>query len=144
MTDLTDRMRTCAAFLATIEISEVLTDERMEAIIDARKLLIEAAGVLEVMPVAIETIAKLTEEPVPIIEPVGADGALPVDHIPPQTGTWVAPGGPLPYAAALDRRNPRACPKCDSRAWKRVSHQGNQVMLHCPVCGAQWEWRAAT
>jgi len=172
VTDLADRMRTCAAHIIANDAHD--RDDGAGLVLrDAAALLIEAAGALEApvpgwsdhqqwrealeiiagrrqsidnlmsnQDIAIAALAVLGE-PVPIIKPVGADGARPADHIPPQTGTWIAPGGPLPYAAALEERsNPRACPKCDSRAWKRVSHQGNQVMLTCGACGTKWVWSA--
>jgi hypothetical protein len=142
MTDLTDRMRTCAAAIEAGAPDQPFMEWQL-VYRDAAALLIEAAGVLEQAPAPLG-------EPMEIIPPVAASpNEREVNMIgawsdPPITeerlsGTWVAPGGPLPTTGV--RINPRACPKCDSRAIKTV-YRGNPVMLGCPVCGERWEWAA--
>lgn len=129
MTDLTDRMRTCVAGLQSIEISIMLTDAQMEAIIDARALLALAAEELE-KPIedrlgsAMEIIKALPpavqNDPVPRIEAAWYDHAIPD-----------LPSVPL---------SKNACPKCDSRASKTVRVGKGRISLECPVCGHIW-WR---
>jgi hypothetical protein len=141
MTDLTDRMRTLAAHVMANDAHD--RDDGAGLVLrDAAALLLEAAGVLEESGVGTVVMDQQTAEaldlvPVPIIEPLTKKEDWKLDT----QGTWIAPGGALPTTGV--RINPRACPKCDSRAWKKVTHQGKQVMLTCPACGTQWEWRAS-
>jgi hypothetical protein len=140
MTDLTDRMRTCAAFLvsrprrnsgqAWVDAFSGIED----ALNDAAALLIEASNLLE------QPIGQI--EAHNALEQLGA----PMPTIPPGNQMAADRIQPLPYheglAIAKERLNPRACPKCESRGAKtvRVRRQGNQLMLQCPVCGEQWQW----
>ena len=125
MTDLTDRMRTCAAHLDTVEISEILTDEKMEAIIDARKLLLEASDLLD------RPIVRQQFEPMEIIPPV----VTPPPVVAQTSAMWIGDDlKPIPNAP----KSRSACPKCDSRAQKTVKVKGNQMWLICPVCEHAW------
>jgi hypothetical protein len=119
MSDLTDRMRTCAAFM----IAEVIPhkddhriyeqDQRHERVMqDAADLLVEASNVLEV--VATEDLGE------------------PMEIIPPQPPRTEMPALP---------NSPRACPKCHSHAANTVRREGRKLMLLCPVCGEQWEFK---
>jgi hypothetical protein len=134
-------MRTCAAFLIpNIEVSELLTDDKWQAIRDACDLLIEASNELEQL---FSTGA--LRIPADLGEPMEIIPALPASTPPPPPqnltqGTWVDPGATLPTTGV---RNARACPSCDSRANKKVSRVNNKLMLVCPVCTTTWEWKAS-
>ena len=140
MSDLTDRMRTCAAFLLWAQEHGDL-EHTQNAVADATNLLIEAANALEVAPVAIETIEKLIEQPkqlaldaweADVQESVAKQLAEKI------AGTWIAVGDALPTARL---KSSKVCPKCDSRANKITRIQGNRVMLTCPVCATAWEFK---
>lgn len=132
MTDLTDRMRTCAAYIMSRPHDAPMPTEHL--LDDAAALLIEASNALELVQAARTADALFrgapTDAPMQIIPP---GNQMAADRIP-----------PLPYheglAIAQERLNPRACPRCDSRSAKKVRRQGRQLMLQCPVCGEQWEW----
>jgi len=146
MTDLTDRMRTCAAYILAAEYDVPKEDDdeattiRRRVTRHAADLLIEASNELVNTAECLErgaydlrqggylrSASVLEEEAAKTIGPA----------------TWIAPGGPLPYAqgpAGAKARNPRACPKCESRGARTVRRQGNQLMLQCSVCGEQWQW----
>jgi hypothetical protein len=136
-------MRTCAAHLDTVEISEVLTDEKMEAIIDARKLLIAAATEIDVLTGPIDLGEPMEVIPDarplhPFAQKIDVD-MTPVVTPPPvvaQTSAmWIGDDlKPLPNVP--HSRN--ACPNCDSRAQKTVYREGKQLVLECPVCGSRW------
>jgi ribosomal protein L37AE/L43A len=147
MTDLTDRMRTCAAYLLT---TQLVGDN--DAVKDAAELLIEASN--ELQPV--ETIPppppgfSIDRSPSPMWRPpfphtdVMAQAAsehsgIPAGHLPPP-----------PVAARVARaveqmrereRSPSTCPKCDSRAAKKVYREARKLMLACPVCGERWQYK---
>jgi len=139
MSDLTDRMRTCAAFLLSLD-----KVEPNSATSDAIDLLLEASDALEAEPPPLG-------EPMAIIEPKPPPQ-------PPTWGTW-APGThpAVPKAVwttGLDTlpapvsgngpprpRAPRVCPNCDSRVAKRVQREGSKLMLICPVCDHAWPYR---
>ena len=122
MTDLTDRMRTCAA---AIVAGDDYGDWRL-VMEDAADLLIEASNAMEAAPAPLG-------EPMEIIPPVVMKPKPPAVE-----GTWIAPGGPLPVARPPSAR---ACPRCDSRANKTVRRDGNRLMLICPVCAQTWEFK---
>ncbi len=135
MTDLTDRMRTCAAAILAGAPDKPFMEWQM-VYNDAADLLIEASNALEAAPAPLgdpmEVIAP-DGKPTMIIPPMSLGEAL--DRIP-----------PLPYheglaAAKARMSNTRACPKCDSRAQKTARRVGDSLMLKCPVCGHQWTWR---
>lgn len=138
MTVLTDRMRTCVAHLETIEISTVLTDDQMEAIIDARRLLAEASDTLEAAGVGTVIMNRADVEALDLQAEV-------IETIPPplpgfsidrsQPGFWYDnAAGTLPHQPS---RN--ACPNCDSRAAKTVRARGKTLEMECPVCGTRWK-----
>lgn len=134
MTDLTDRMRTCAAYIlkaATADERDAGTEFALNmAARDAADLLIEASNIIEA---ACEPYR--LGEPMEVIPPLP-----PVDATVTAPGLWIAPGGPLPGLKQSGTISPRACPKCDSRAGKRVSRQGKHLMLICPVCAHAWPY----
>jgi len=136
MTELTDKMRTCAAYLCgEAKAGDGSLRDFGRAIIDAAALLNEAADLLEATPAPLG-------EPVKIIEPIksGADWMEPLAYPPGSPpGTWVGAGDTLPTANPY--RSPRTCPHCDSRATKTVRRIGGRMMLECPACGLQWEWQ---
>lgn len=127
--DLSWRLRTCSAHLGTIEISEILRDDQMEAIIHARRLLSEAADALD------KAI------------PVTPEGELIIDRLVPPSppspqqprasqGAWI--GDDLkPVPNPFPSRN--ACPNCDSRTTKMVRAAGPNIELECPVCSFRWQ-----
>ena len=149
MTELTDKMRTCAAYIRHNVLpggGDVPRDWRN----DAADLLLEAAALLD------DAIAKPAEPemlgtPMEILPPlddrfpkhmtnqpaveVGQRAGLPRDDT---WSAWVAPGGPLPGIKASGTRSPRACPRCDSRAYKRVFRRERKMYLHCGGCGHEW------
>lgn len=137
MSDLTDRMRTCAAFIASLEHG---TSDRL--LVDAVDLLIEASNVLEAIPPPLG-------EPMAIIPPVEVKPSAPPEV--PRTSVvpravWTTGLDTLPPPVAGNGpprpRAPRVCPNCDSRAAKRVQREGSKLMLVCPVCAHTWPYRA--
>jgi hypothetical protein len=129
--DLQARMLTCSTHLATIEISEILRDDQMEAIIAARSMLVEAANLLEQLkppPFLGEVMAMI--EPLP-------PGAQ-INHEPQsfrQSKSLIDPGVPTLLQHPVSKN---ACPNCDSRANKTVVRQGSKLFMECPVCGHHW------
>jgi hypothetical protein len=146
MTDLTDRMRTCAAHIVAHDAHE-REDGAGLVLRDAADLLIEASNALEACVATGEACVPLGE-PMSILPMVEQKPVVPLTSqqaldaawtdMKPQ-GTWIDPGGTLPQPRG--KFNPRACPQCDSRATKRVRREGNKLMLECPVCAAKWEWK---
>jgi hypothetical protein len=127
LTELTDRMRTCAATLMHNE-GGPFDDIKHRALEHAADLLIEASNALTMQTA--EDIGK----PMEILEPM------------PRTGpdaAWIAPGGQLPGLAHSGTISPRACPQCDSRTMKKVYRDGKKLMLACPQCGNAWPFRRA-
>ena len=132
MTDLTDRMRTCAAWIIGDRVSDV-------ALKDAADLLIEASNALEAIPQPLGAPMEILEaKPLPTGD---ERKAARVEAIEKLTGTWIDPGGALPVPVLPMQRNKRACPQCDSRANKKVYREGNMLMLVCPVCAHVWAWK---
>jgi hypothetical protein len=133
MTDLTDKMRTCAAFILATDADGAPWADVRRVTRDAVDLLLEASNVIEAIP-----------------EPLGA----PMDILTPKPPT-IAPipdrtlGGnndegyraPPPRSGPPSVRPNRVCPQCDSRANKRVFRDGAQLYLSCPVCAATWNYR---
>jgi hypothetical protein len=124
--DLMARMLTCATYLTSIEISEILTDEQMEAIIDARSLLIAAAAQLEKL------------NPPPDLGPV-MEILKPIPAVPKSAPeVFIDPGVPAIHTNLGRAKN--ACPGCDSRTNKIVHRVDNRFELECPVCGTRWKY----
>jgi len=125
MTELTDRMRTCAAYI--LQRKERGDQWAAEIVaLDAVDLLIEASNLLaEKIP------AEPLGEPMKILE-AALDAHM--THIR-DPATWVGPHDTLPQP-----RSPKACPQCDSRAHKKVFRQGRRLMLACPVCAKEWPY----
>ena len=132
MTDLTDRMRTCAAHILA-EMGRTQHDEVPQVYTDAAKLLLEASNALDAVPAPL---GELME----IIAPVSAP-----DNSMSRAGTvpkavWTAGDLPaVPDGAPPRPRNKHICPNCDSRATKRVHRYRHKVALSCPVCQHEWE-----
>jgi hypothetical protein len=129
MTNLTDRMRTCAAYIMGTprEEENILLD-------DAAKLLVEGAHEIDVLIGSVVPGHSVPGmgDPMEIIEP-------PVVTPPPvvaQTSAmWIGDDlRPIPNAP----KNLNACPKCDSRATKTVRKRGKSLWLVCPVCEHAW------
>jgi len=131
VTDLTDRMRTCAAFLLSLNQTE-----KNSAAHDAADLLLEASDVLEAPPPPLG-------EPMKLLEPVAIAVAPSPPPPPVPRAVWTTNAGDLPPVPTgkPSYRPPRVCPACDSRANKRVFRHENKVMLACPVCAHAWEYR---
>ena len=124
MTDLTDRMRTCAAYLSVLDPSD-WSDEVKDVMRDAAKLLVEAAHEIDILTGPIDL-----GEPMEVIPPVVAQ----------TSPMWVAPGGQIPLEWAR-HRSKTACPKCDSRTQKKVYRTIDRTaMLVCPVCAHEWQY----
>ena len=130
MSELTDRMRTCAAYILDRKNEGEQWAVEIVAL-DAVDLLVEASNQLSVhLPV--EPQAQLME----ILQPVAPPPppAVPDTAVLPDA-TWVGPHDTLPAP-----RSPKACPQCDSRAHKKVFRQGRRLMLACPVCAREWPY----
>jgi len=127
VTDLTDRMRTCAAHLATASIVA-----NPAAIDDAAALLLAAATEIELLTGPIDL-----GEPMEVIPPI----VTPPPVVSQTSPMWVAPGGQLPLEWTR-HRSKSACPKCDSRTQKKVYRTIDRtVMLVCPVCAHEWQYQ---
>jgi hypothetical protein len=132
MTDLTDKMRTCAAYL----LSDL--NQSSPATRDAVDLLLEASNALEAIPPPLG-------EPMEIIPPVAVKPAVLPDMAQSSLprATWTTNAAdlpPVPSGPPSVRPN-RVCPSCDSRAHKRVYREGSRIFLSCPVCATAWEYR---
>ena len=129
MSELTDRMRTCAAYILDRKNEGDPWAAEIVAL-DAVDLLVEASNQLSVhLPVEPE--AQLME----ILQPVASSAPPPAEApIQASDATWVGPHDTLPS------RSPKACPQCDSRAHKKVFRQGRRLMLACPVCAKEWPY----
>jgi hypothetical protein len=118
MSELTDKMRTCAAHLASAGIGA-----STQAIDDAVALLDEAAAVLEAVP----------PPPGEPWQPLPEPAVIPARPV--SSAVWI--DNVLPQATP---RKPNACPNCDSRANKTVRKVSRVVMLQCPVCDHTWKY----
>jgi hypothetical protein len=107
-------MRTCAAALANNGEPPLIL------LRDAADLLIEASNELTLIEPAEEPLG----EPMPVL-PTQAS-------MPPSSATW---GGDLPTVGA------RPCPSCGSIDARTVKRNGRKLMLTCPACEHQWEYR---
>ena len=126
MSELTDRMRTCAAYILQRKTQGDPWAADIVAL-DAVDLLVEASNQLSVhLPV--EPQAQMME----ILQP---QASAPPPPAAAADATWVGAGDTLPSA-----RSPKACPQCDSRTAKKVFRQGRQLMLRCPVCAKEWPY----
>jgi len=135
VTDLTDRLRTCAAYiLGRAKAEDPWAVEFVSH--DTADLLIEASNVLEEAP------QQSLGEPMAILEPTSRP---PPDLAPDPAprAVWTTNAGDLPPVPTgpPSKRPPRVCPQCDSRATKKVYREGSRLMLACPVCGAGWEYK---
>jgi len=132
MTDLTDRMRTCAAFLCgEAKAGDGSLRDFGKAIIDARDLLLAAAHEIDILTGPIDL-----GEPMEVIPPV----VTPPPVVSQTSPMWVAPGGQLPLEW-VRHRSKTACPKCDSRTQKKVYRTIDRTaMLVCPVCAHEWQY----
>ena len=107
MSELTDRMRTCAAYIiANRDAAGVPTADVLRATADAADLLIEASNMLEAVPAdAVDLLAEARN----MLETIPAPPGEPMEIIPPVAprpsiefglgnATWLAPGDTLPKA----------------------------------------------
>ena len=132
MTDLTDRMRTCAAAIA-VEQASTRHDEVPLLYTDAAALLLAAATEIELLTGPIDL-----GEPMEVIEPVKSLPPLlqvPPDLPQPGSGFWTDDNLKTVLNAP---KSQNACPKCDSRANKTVRKKGKSLWLVCPVCEHAW------
>ena len=142
MSELTDRMRTCAEFLQTCDLLgdlELRNDvSEYKAVHNAIELLREAATELENPPVVLQPW-------VPIEAPTPSEGARVAPEKTVQEwliasdlsgAAWIDPGVPDLPTQPL---NKNACPKCDSRATKKVHATKSGFRLECRVCGHTWK-----
>lgn len=122
--ELVYRMRTCAAALAGNGEPPLIL------LRDAADLLIEASNELTLMEPAEE----------PLGEPMDVIKARAAQHDPTLGGQLPAVGqaswgGDLPTVGA------RPCPSCGSIDARTVKRNGRKLMLTCPACEHQWEYR---
>jgi hypothetical protein len=122
MTELTDKMRTCAAYIMSRPHDAPMPTEHL--LDDAAGLLNSAADLLEAPPPPLG-------EPMEIIEPPPPGFAI--DRTP--SAIWT--DNQLPQSTP---RRPSVCPKCDSHAGKTVVKVSRVVMLQCPVCDHTWKY----
>jgi hypothetical protein len=143
MSDLTDRMRTCAAYILSRKgewSDELLTEDAVALLLEASNALEkipEPLGTpMEVIPPAVKAVQDMWQAPRP-------EASLPpIDRTP--RAVWTTNAAdlpPVPTGGKPSYRPPRVCPACDSRANKRVFRDGHKVMLGCPVCAHAWEYR---
>ena len=134
MSELTDRMRTCAARIRTVCGPDDIVYN------DAAALLLEASEILDENKIGTVLLDDQTAQflglPMEIIPPATViPPAAPASTV---TGTWVDPGGALPTANPY--RSVNTCPKCDSRSVKTVYREDKRFVLECPACGYKW-WK---
>jgi len=129
MSELIDRMRTCAAYILDRKTQGDPWAVEIVAL-DAVDLLVEASNQLQAH-LAVEPQAQLME----ILQPVDPQPTPPVAPAQASDATWLGPHDTLPQP-----RSPKACPQCDSRAHKKVFRQGRRLMLACPVCAKEWPY----
>lgn len=130
MTDLTDRMRTCAAAIVAGAPDKPFMEWQL-VYRDAAALLVAAAHEIDVLTGPIDM-----GEPMEVIEPPPPGFAI--DRTP--TAMWTTAGDTLPTVSS-GTVSPRACPRCDSRANKTVRRVDRVLMLTCPACGHQWPYK---
>jgi len=146
MTDLTDKLRTCAAYI----LGRAKEDDpwAVEFVsYDTADLLLEASNVLEAIPpplgdpMAILAAMPPTATPTSIDPPAKVVEQYKAARTP--KAVWTTNAGDLPPVPTgqPSKRPPRVCPQCDSRAVKKVYREGSKLMLACPVCSAGWEYR---
>ena len=129
MSELTDRMRTCAAYILDRKNEGEQWAVEIVAL-DAVDLLVEASNMLTVH----EAVQNPQGEPMELLQPIPANPP-PVAPAAAADATWVGPHDSLPQP-----RSPKACPQCDSRAHKKVFRSGRRLMLACPVCAKEWPY----
>lgn len=124
MTDLTDRMRTCAAFIQNRPHDAPMPTEHL--LDDAAELLLSAATEIELLTGPIDL-----GEAIEIIPPV----VTPPPVVAQTSAMWIGDDlKPIPNAPP----SKNACPKCDSRAQKQIRKKGKSLWLVCPVCEHAW------
>ena len=129
MSELTDRMRTCAAhLLARNDMGDHWAAEIVA--MSAVDLLIEASNLIEGVDGALKTNATLPPHDLPV--------EAEVNQALTSVGAFNAADLPVPDRKLSRPVSPKACPQCDSRAHKRVYRDGRRLMLACPVCGNAW------
>lgn len=124
--DLCARMLTCATYITAHADAEAIASR------DACSMLIEAASVIQRLAPPPDL-----GKPMDIIEPAKPNG-----------NGYTDPGVQArAYLHAQQRERygsaARPCPRCDSRAIKRVKRDAGKAMLVCPVCDTSWEWKPA-
>jgi hypothetical protein len=143
VSELTDKLRTCAAHVLAQEIK----GEHWAAMIvktSAVDLLLEAANVLDGADGALKPQGR--QEPdnpaeVEVVPPPPSPYNPYVDWGPvTSVGAFNAADLPTVGATQTRSRSPKACPQCDSRAAKKVTRVGNRLVLHCPVCAKEWPY----
>lgn len=133
MSDLTDRMRTCAAMLAAEDFTQwrIYENETQDRLVrDVEALLIEAADELE-KPIEVRLGEPMAVIPVPAAMEKGLENLG--DTVPAPGPAW---GGGPPSGGR------RSCPNCQSRAGKRVRLINRSVWLVCSACGHEWPYVA--
>ncbi len=143
MSELTDKLRTCAAHVLAQEIK----GEHWAAMIvktSAVDLLLEAANVLDGADGAPKTPAEVAQA----VDYADKAAAAPRPYNPytdvgPLTSVGSFNAADLPTVGAVQThpRSPKACPQCDSRAAKKVTRVGNRLILHCSVCAKEWPYQ---
>jgi hypothetical protein len=137
-------MRTCAAYIMK---RKEAGDHEMVAT-DAADLLIEASDLIEQAQLGTVVVSKEDAEFLGLGEPMALLEPIPppppdfnIDRRP--SGVWTTGLDtlPPPVPGPPSYRHPRVCPKCDSRAHKRVFHENNKMFLACPACAHAWEYK---
>ena len=131
MSELTDRMRTCATRIQTVCGPDDIVYN------DAAALLLLAATELENPPVVLQPWLPI-EAPTPLETTKAAPEKTVWEQVIASDlsgAAWIDPGVPDLPTQPLSRN---ACPKCDSRAQKTVRVKERMMIVGCPACGHQW------
>ena len=118
MSELTDRMRTCAAYILDRKNEGDPWAAEIVAL-DAVDLLVEASNMLTVH----EAVQNPQGEPMELLEPVAAaPSAAPAQA---SDATWVGPHDSLPAP-----RSPKACPQC-GKLFDALIRKSGHAQVYC-------------
>jgi len=126
---LTDRMRTCAAYIMSRPNDAPMPTEHL--LDDAADLLIEASNLL-----CQQTIEELGA-PMQLLEPATPE----ISHAQGEAPTWIGPHDTLPGIQHSGTVSVHPCPQCHSCMVKKVYRDANRLMIACPSCGNAWPYQ---
>ena len=132
MSDLTDRMRTCAAAIMTEDFAQnrIFDNDAQDRIVrDAAELLVEASNLIE----------PIVERAIAATEAQKLHPAMSQDERTRMVGELWEMIPPKPPAKR--EPGPRDCPACGNQEPKRADVADRRIRLTCPQCTHQWQWR---